>query len=51
MLFKIAPEIFKTFPGFKLGIVVAHNVDNKKLNAHVVELLEKNPKRDFTKNQ
>lgn len=41
MLFKIAPEIFRDFPGFKLGLVVVHNVDNKKINSNIVQLLEK----------
>lgn len=41
MFFKITPEIFQDFPHVKIGIIVAHNIDNTKDVASISELFKK----------
>jgi lysyl-tRNA synthetase, class II len=41
MLFRITPEIFRDFPGVRVGLVVAYNINNSSQNAIVNEMLKK----------
>lgn len=45
MLFKIAKNIFNDYPGLKIGIVLAININNEKENKEIEELFKKTQKK------
>lgn len=38
MLFKVSPDIFRTFPGVTFGVIVAKDIENEKVHAQVKDL-------------